>query len=69
MVPNPADFPKVKDTVGLSRSEIYRRIALGHFPKPIKLGERVVAWDADEIQAYVRENWRRGRNGTHRRRT
>jgi prophage regulatory protein len=48
-------FPGVKETTGLSRSEIYRRIARGHFPKPIKLGVRIVAWDADEIQAYVRE--------------
>ena len=48
-------FRQVKEIVPLSRSEIYRRMASGQFPKPMKLGERVVAWDADEIQAYVRE--------------
>lgn len=34
-------LPEVKARCGLSRSEIYRRIAAGDFPKPIKLGERV----------------------------
>jgi prophage regulatory protein len=48
-------FRQVKEIVPLSRSEIYRRIARGQFPKPIKLGERVVAFDADAIQDYVRE--------------
>jgi prophage regulatory protein len=48
-------FRQVKEIVPLSRSEIYRRIARGQFPKPIKLGERVVAFDADAIQAYVRD--------------
>jgi prophage regulatory protein len=48
-------LPGVQEIVPLSRSEIYRRLALGTFPKPIKIGERAVAWDADEIQEYVRK--------------
>jgi prophage regulatory protein len=48
-------FRQLREIVPLSRSEIYRRISLGHFPRPVKLGARVVAWDADEIQNYVRE--------------
>jgi prophage regulatory protein len=54
-------FRRLREIVPLSRSEIYRRIALGTFPKPIKLGERVVAWDFDEVQAYVREKLGGGR--------
>ena len=46
---------QVRQIVGLSRSEIYRLISLNRFPKPIKLGERAVAWDADVIQAWVQE--------------
>jgi prophage regulatory protein len=46
---------QVREIIPLSRTEIYRRIALDQFPRPIKLGERVIAWDADVIQAYVRE--------------
>jgi len=48
-------FRQVREIVPLSRSEIYRRIALGQFPRPVKLGERAVAWDSDQIQAYVRD--------------
>lgn len=47
-------LPRVREIVALSRSEIYRLIALGKFPKPIPLGERAVAWDVDEIETWVR---------------
>lgn len=46
-------LPKVKARTGLSRSEIYRRIALGDFPRPIKLGERASAWSTAEIDAWI----------------
>lgn len=47
-------LPQVRQTVALSRSEIYRLISLNSFPKPVPLGKRPVAWDKDEIQAWVR---------------
>lgn len=43
----------VQVRVGLSRSEIYRLVSLGRFPRPVPLGERIRAWDADEIEAFV----------------
>jgi prophage regulatory protein len=46
-------LPAVKARTGLSRSEIYRRIALGDFPRPIKLGERASAWSTTEIDAWI----------------
>ena len=46
-------MPEVRASVGLSRSEIYRLIVLKRFPAPIPLGERAVAWDLDEIQAWI----------------
>lgn len=48
-------LPRVRETVGLSRSEIYRLIGLGRFPRPVRLGERAVAWDMDEIQRFISE--------------
>lgn len=46
---------QVEERVNLSRSEIYRLVSLGRFPRPVPLGERVVAWVADEIDAWVEE--------------
>lgn len=46
-------LPSVKSATGLSRSEIYRRIASGDFPKPIKLGERASAWAEHEVTAWI----------------
>ena len=42
---------QVRETTGLSRTTIYRKIAAREFPRPIHLGSRAVAWvEADVIQ-------------------
>lgn len=41
--------------VRLSRTEIYRRVANGSFPKAYSLGSRAVAWRADEISRWIDE--------------
>jgi prophage regulatory protein len=46
-------LPAVKARTGLSGSEIYRRIALGVFPMPVKLGSRTSAWSTAEIDAWI----------------
>lgn len=46
-------LPIVKARTGLSGSEIYRRIALGVFPAPVKLGSRTSAWSTAEIDAWI----------------
>lgn len=47
-------LPTVETQTGLSKSEIYRRIRLGTFPKPLQLGARAVAWQACTIEAWVK---------------
>ena len=47
-------LPTVLAQTGLSKSEIYRRINNGTFPKPLTLGARAVAWPAAEIDAWVK---------------
>lgn len=46
-------LPSVRHRTGLSRSEIYRRVAGGDFPKPIKLGDRASAWSASEVDQWI----------------
>lgn len=36
----------------LSKSEIYRRIAAGAFPRAVILGPRTKAWDSQEVSAW-----------------
>jgi prophage regulatory protein len=48
-------LPQVRQHVGLSRSELYRLIKLGRFPRPVPLGERARAWDADEVERWIGE--------------
>lgn len=51
----------VKARTGLSRSEVYRREALGLFPKRVVLGSRCVGWSSDEISAWIKERIRETR--------
>ena len=37
----------------LSKASIYRKMRSGTFPLPLKLGERAVAWRADEIHDWI----------------
>jgi prophage regulatory protein len=48
-------LPQVKAQTGLSRSSLYRRIAMGAFPAPIKIGARASAWSSAEIEGWVAE--------------
>jgi prophage regulatory protein len=44
---------EVEQTVGLSRSALYRRISAGSFPRPIPIsGGRAVGWLASEVQEF-----------------
>jgi prophage regulatory protein len=42
---------QVEDASGYSRSTIYLRIRQGLWPKPVRLGARVVGWPASEVAA------------------
>ena len=48
-------LPEVRRITTLSRSEIYRRIAAGTFPKQIKLGAKSVAWLESDISQWIAE--------------
>ncbi len=46
---------EVQARTGLSRSTIRRWVKRGLFPRPIRLGERVVGWIEAEIDQWIRE--------------
>lgn len=43
----------VLERTALSNTSLYRLIAKGEFPKPIKLGPRAVAWVEEDIQEWI----------------
>lgn len=55
-------LPAVKTRVGLSRSCLYKKIALGEFPKPIRLGARAVAWVECEVEGWLADRIKASRN-------
>ncbi|RIV87994.1 helix-turn-helix transcriptional regulator [Aurantiacibacter zhengii] len=46
---------EVQHRVGLGRSTIYRWMAEGKFPKPVRLGSYAVAWNDADIENWVKE--------------
>jgi prophage regulatory protein len=52
----------VIDSIGLSRSTIYKFIAEGEFPAPVRLGARSVGWRQSDVDAWLeaREQVQRG---------
>lgn len=49
-------FYRMKDVIritALSRPTLYRRIAAGRFPAPVKLGGRASGWTAQALQTWI----------------
>ena len=44
---------QLENQLNLSRSSIYKMIADGTFPKPIKLGRRAVGWRAEDVEKWL----------------
>ena len=42
----------VEAETGLARSTIYKHMAMGTFPRPRRIGTRLVAWPAKEIEEW-----------------
>lgn len=44
---------QVLETIGISRTHLYRLIQAGKFPQPVKISERVSAWDEAAVNAWL----------------
>jgi len=55
-------LPEVVRRTALSRSQIYRLIELGTFPRQIPLSERAAGWIEEEVNGWLRERIERSRH-------
>lgn len=47
-------FPELQKILGgVSRAKIERDVASGKFPRPYKLGKRMVAWKSNELDEHL----------------
>ena len=44
---------EVCSMTGLARATIYKKVAEGTFPAPLRLGSRAVGWRLSDIQAWL----------------
>lgn len=43
---------EVVKRTGLSRSEIYRRVAKKRFPQPRRLGPKILVWSVEDVRTF-----------------
>ena len=55
-------LPEVIRKTALSRSQIYRLIGFGEFPKQVPLCERAVGWIEEEIDLWLQGRIEHSRN-------
>jgi len=46
-------LPEVLARTGLSRTNVYRRVAAGTFPAPVALGPRAVGWRESDVIEWI----------------
>jgi prophage regulatory protein len=46
-------MPDLRAKVGLSKSQIYKLIQQGEFPKQIKLGDKIAVWEQTEVEEWM----------------
>ena len=46
-------LPEVQRRTGKSKSDIYREVAAGSFPRPVQLSERARGWVEGEVNAWI----------------
>lgn len=50
-----ASTPNKPGMLPISPATIWRKVAADQFPKPIKLGPRLTAWDLADVQAWLQK--------------
>ncbi|EGR0923096.1 AlpA family phage regulatory protein [Vibrio parahaemolyticus] len=53
VVPRFYDLKAIMDTFGISRNTIWKMVETSHFPKPVQLFSRRVAWPDHEVEKMV----------------
>ena len=53
---------EVMEITGFGRSQIYKLINIGEFPKQIQISQGAVAWLESEVEAWMEERIRLSRN-------
>jgi predicted DNA-binding transcriptional regulator AlpA len=46
-------LPQVLSLIPVSKSTWWAGVKSGRYPKPVKLGERITAWRAEDISALI----------------
>jgi prophage regulatory protein len=51
-------LPEVIERLGVSRTTFLRMIENSEFPKPIRVGQRIIFWLEEDVTAYLAEQAR-----------
>lgn len=55
--------PELLEVTGLSSATVYRWMAEGSFPQPVRLGANSIGWRSSEVQEWIASRERVDSNG------
>lgn len=55
IIGNPKAVPPIPALIPIGRTTFLNGVKSGKYPKPVKLGERSVAWKAEDIKSLIDE--------------
>ncbi|WP_184523010.1 MULTISPECIES: AlpA family phage regulatory protein [unclassified Variovorax] len=58
-------LPETLAQVGLRKTQWYAMVARGEAPQPVRVGGRAVAWERNEVQAWMRTRLETSRRHSH----
>jgi len=53
-------MPSVCEKIGLSAPTVYRMVAAGAFPAPVRIGARATGWVSEQVDAWIEERIAQG---------
>lgn len=57
--------PETPAPLPFSAPTLWRKVKAGTFPKPIKLSERITAWNVGDVRAWIKDHCATQRVGAH----
>jgi hypothetical protein len=57
IIGDPKATPPIEPRIPVCRAAWYKGVKKGHYPQPVKLGPRMVAWREVDIQALENGEW------------
>ena len=58
IIGNPKSHPPIPAVIPVGKSTWWEGVRTGRFPKPVRIGPRIVAWRVEDIRQFIDTAWK-----------